>query len=118
MLCQCLGKLSYLSVCSILVADALLSFLTGLLTAMFSAAGTLMNVSQRAQNEGKVRVPDPHRLYYLNKQMVCCALAPSVQDRRLGCGHDGTGPATYGTQATAIGLLHLLTLSNEAQQSS
>ena len=51
---------------------------------MFTTAGTLMNVTQRAQNEGKVRVPDPHRLYRTTKQMVCYALAPQVQDRRLG----------------------------------
>ncbi len=84
MLCQCLGKLSYLSVCLILVEDALLSFCAGLLTAMFGTAGTLMNVTQRAQNEGKVRVRDSQKLYRSNKQMVCCGLAPQVQDRWVG----------------------------------
>ena len=35
---------------------ALIRRITGLLTAMFGVAGTLLNVSQRAQNLGKVWV--------------------------------------------------------------
>ena len=46
---------------------------TGLLTVMFGAAGTLVNISTRAQNLGKVPyISETHTVYYI--QLACSIL--------------------------------------------
>lgn len=59
LLCPFLGRPSFLSVrLQIVSLNIALKGNLGLLTAMFGVAGTLINVSQRAQNQGKVRIQE------------------------------------------------------------
>ncbi|PAV21335.1 small secreted [Pyrrhoderma noxium] len=72
--------------------EALIPF--GLLTSMFAAAGTLFNVSQRAQNQGK---PPRYSIDRWEEMMM-------ERDRRL-TGHrrgqrtDPTAPETFATNS-------------------
>jgi hypothetical protein len=52
--CPFLGRPLFLSVCQHHCFSCPLLSLLGLVTALFGAAGTLLNVSKRAQNQGKV----------------------------------------------------------------
>lgn len=52
--------------------EAITRDMIGLVTAMFGAAGTLLNVSKRAQNQGKVRALVLIRCPYY--QLVCLYL--------------------------------------------
>ena len=68
----------------------------GLVTAMFGAAGTLLNVSKRAQNQGKVRQANLviARIYSFT---LCLIPASEIPYRLLGGNVDGQRPATHRT---------------------
>jgi len=64
--------MKYPSVC---VSDGILQPTPGLVTVMFGAVGTLLNVSTRAQNQGKARIFLP---------------TPSTSWSTLSCSLEGT----------------------------
>lgn len=73
----------------------------GLLTAMFGVAGTLANVSMRAQNQGKVRVPDFNACAIAS--VDASKTASSLFRGQLGLYDDAEGQGNYGSQTRATG---------------
>ena len=91
------GKPAPMSLCPLLS-------LLGLVTALFGAAGTLLNVSKRAQNQGKVSqvhlIKSPYSFIY---PPMCPIPASEISYRLLGGYDDGQRPATHRTCTEADG---------------
>lgn len=115
--CLFLGRLLFLSVSlhPCLLSSAKLPSSLGLVTALFGTAGTLLNVSKRAQNQGKVSpaylIMSPYLFIYPPMYLIP---ASEISYRLLGGDDDGQRPATYWT-CTETDCTYLTFLPSSAQ---
>jgi hypothetical protein len=97
--CLFLGRPLFLSVSQHPCLSCHLLSSLGLVTALFGAAGTLLNVSKRAQNQGKVSQVSVSHYVSLLIFIYPMYLIPAseIPYRLLGGDDDGQRPATHRT---------------------